>query len=61
MHIRMFVSSLVLCLEINGTVGNRTISEMHVGRHALRSIALSLTAVILLPFIDIDFGLTKKD
>lgn len=54
MPIRVFVSSPVFYLEITGTVGSRTISEIHVGRHALRSITLSLTAVILLPFLDID-------
>lgn len=61
MHISMFVSSLVFCLEIIGTVGSRAISEIHVGRHALKSLTLSLTAFILLPFIVTDFMLTKKD
>lgn len=60
-YIRMFVTFLALCLEIVGTEGIRAISEIHVGQHTFWSIILSLTAVILLLFIVIDFTLTKKN
>lgn len=58
-YIIVFSICLALCLESIGMVESKTISEIRVGRHTLKSVPLSLTSVTLLSFIDIDFVLTK--
>lgn len=43
------------------TVGSKIISEINNGRYTLRSLMLSLTAVISFLFTDVGFMLTEKD